>query len=568
LSRFLGLDWDNDQLYVVSGTTGRGGLRVSHAAAWSQPLPRNAVEAEAVGKRLRDFLKAAHIPPAPVLACVSRERVVLKELRYPRVPPADEPQMVRFQAEKELTEAAQGLVIDYVPREDAPAANGERRTFTYVVRRDLLGLYQTVCRAAGLKLLAVAPRSFGIAACLRRGLEVGGAHLPDLLPGAVAVLAVTDRSAEMCVVRGDNVLFSRALSPGKLLPGEVRRNLALYAAQLHGGASPDAVKAVYLASDGEHAPTSADDQSEAFVEPIDENANGNGAPLREKLHEQLGMPVLPLDPFSREKLPGLGNGHRGGYTAAVGLLEAWTERKTLPINFLAPKEPKPQEDPNRKRLIFGGAAVAAVFALGFFVAASWLMQVWADERKLQGEAARLDAALKNSEADRVRIEALRVWEYKHKVSILDELYDLTKKFPWIKDVRVTQLEVKPIVLTVAKVPGGAKTPPPKATEQSFLVRVDVQGVVPSDKKQLIPALRAAIETIDGGLHKAYLIDMKLADASTGGKGNTYKFHLEIHVPPRALNEYTAVLGPAPPPLPPETAKTMKGPGKGKGKGGF
>ena len=70
--------------------------------------------AEEAGKRLRDHMKAASVGAAPVYACVGRDRVVLREIRYPQVPASEEPAIVRFQVEKELTEPPQTVVIDYM----------------------------------------------------------------------------------------------------------------------------------------------------------------------------------------------------------------------------------------------------------------------------------------------------------------------------------------------------------------------------------------------------------------------------------------------------------------------
>src|SRR5204863_7470691 len=122
---------------------------------------------EALGRRLREHLKGAGIGAAPVLACVGRDRVILKDLRFPQVPPSEEAAVVRFQASKEISEAAEDVVIDYTTVGE-PGPSGERRAFALVVRRSVVAAYQALCKAAGLKLVGLVPRSFGIAACLQR----------------------------------------------------------------------------------------------------------------------------------------------------------------------------------------------------------------------------------------------------------------------------------------------------------------------------------------------------------------------------------------------------------------
>ena len=117
MSRYLAIDIDPQGLFVAAGTVRGGTARVEGALAWSDdgPPPLTAESAKAIGEQLRERLRAAGIASGPVLIAVGRERVILKELRYPAVPPAEEPALVRFQAMKELTENPDDVVLDYAP---------------------------------------------------------------------------------------------------------------------------------------------------------------------------------------------------------------------------------------------------------------------------------------------------------------------------------------------------------------------------------------------------------------------------------------------------------------------
>ncbi len=415
MARFLALDWDHQQLHLVAATVGGGGVRIQRAAVWQEERSPNPAEAEALGKLLRERLKAAGIAPAPVLVTVGRDRVILKEVRYPTVPESEEPAIVRFQAVKELTDPAEEVIIDYTSAGDA-SATGEKRAWALVMRRELLATYQTLCKAAGLKLVGVTPRPFGTVAALRR--LVGTSVLtpaPDPPDAAMAVLTLTERWAEFCVVRGDTLLFARSLAPGSSLAGEVRRNLAVYLGQ----SQQNPVRAVYLAGGAEHAT------------------------LRQRLQDMLAIPIHSFDPFGGVEKPELPTANRGAFAGAVGLLHAQAQRQPLAINFAKPKQPKPPRDPNRRKVLFGAALAASVLVAAV---AYGVNEVTAKGRVLSGlalEKSTLDRELAQMEDDAKRIKALEDWT-QSSIVWLDELYDLTDRFPDPSKVFLMQMTAVPL----------------------------------------------------------------------------------------------------------------------------
>ena len=148
MSRFLAIDADFGAVHVASGTIRAGLARLEKAI--SIPVremlsPANAVE---LGHQVRDALKAAGIAPAPTLATVGRDKVIVKDVKIPRVTPAEEPGVVRFQASKEMSEAPDSIVLDYFTL-DRPDPDGQVRVVTASVRKDLLAAYKSLCQAAG-----------------------------------------------------------------------------------------------------------------------------------------------------------------------------------------------------------------------------------------------------------------------------------------------------------------------------------------------------------------------------------------------------------------------------------
>ena len=427
MARFLSLDWDNSQLHLVAASAGRGGVKVERAVVWQDDFSPAPGKAEAVGQRLRDYLRSAGIAPAPVLACVGRERTILKEIRHPTVPAAEEPAVVRFQASKEMTEAGDNMVIDYAAKGPA-APSGEKTAFAFAVRRDAVLFLQAVCRAAGLKLLTLTPRGYGVAACLKR--SAGAAATPALeSPEAVAaVLTVSGGWADFSVVRGEQLLYTRSLAVGPGLVAEARRNLAVYGGQA--SATHDRVQALYVAAGGAHAG------------------------LIEELRHVLSVPVHTLDPFARDTAlqP---TDDSGGFTAAVGLLAVWGAHRKALVNFLQPKEPVKQSDPQAQRTAklaaFAGAGVLVVVLICALVLNSYASRV----EELHNDKAKYDAQLLALAPEAKHIEALKDWNGK-RVAWLDELYDVTAHFPYREGFRLTEFTGMPRQQLAGR-PGQAKT---------------------------------------------------------------------------------------------------------------
>jgi Tfp pilus assembly PilM family ATPase len=501
VARFLALDWAQRRIRLVSASAGRGKVRIEQALVWGEEEALTPASAEALGQRLREGLRQARISPAPLLVCLGREQVILKEIRYPKSAPAQEPALVRFQASKELTETPESVVIDYAPL-DRPGPSGEQRALIFVARRDLVNAFKTMCKAAGLKALALTVRPLGLAACLRlsAGLNLG--------EPPVAAAVVADGWAEFCVARGPTLLFARPLpAVNGGLEDEVRRDLALYAGQPQ--AAP--VQALYAAGDGAQAG------------------------LRQRLEDAVTIPVHPLDPFAHTDGAAPAT-DRAGYAGAVGLLQLWAERQAVPVNFLAPKEPTVEINTGkRKALRAAGVAVLAVMVamfLGNLVLASKRTQL----QKLQGERDDIDAQLTELQPAKRSLDALKDW-HKTALPLLDEIYDLSARFPFKDGLRVTKLDIMPLAVKAT-----SKDPSQKSI---YTMHMTVTGVVNQDDSGLVESLVDAIN--QDPYCRASRSGLKsLSGGGADGERGQKEFKVDIDIAPRPANKYNLRLVPPPP----------------------
>jgi Tfp pilus assembly PilM family ATPase/Tfp pilus assembly protein PilN len=491
LPRFLALDWDNQQVHVVAATLRGGRIQVQRAAAWKEDRSPNPAEADALGRLLRERLKDAGIPLGPVLVCIGRDRVILNEVSYPAVPAHEEPAVVQFQVSKELTDAVDEVVIDYTPTSQT-GTSGEQHALALVMRRELLGTYETLCQAAGLKLVALTPRPFGMLACWKQVVRTA----PELADAPVALLSVEETGAEFCIVQGGRLQLARSLAAGTTLAAEVRRSLAVYAAQF----SAQAVRAVYVAGGEEHAP------------------------FRERLHDLLGIPVHAMDPFAGLERVEIPSADRAGFVSAIGLLYAWAEHAELPINFAQPKKPAPPRDANKRRLI-AAAAVAAVFLLGgVFTCYGMLADKQRQYENTYLRKTNVEKALALLEEDSKRIASLDEWTQSG-IVWLDELYDLTARFPDTETIRLTSLSGDPVTHAAQnRSTSPASGPSNQSAQNKAVAKLSLNGVTTRDDRAINELLKRFAE--DGHYP---VVDPKQTSQNTGTERARFQQQFNAHM---------------------------------------
>ncbi|VTS06170.1 type IV pilus biogenesis protein PilM [Tuwongella immobilis] len=420
MARLLALEIDAGRMSLAVGSTTGTKVKVEQVLSWAEDAPLSLVNAVEIGTRLKQRLDSAKIAAAPLIVSIGRDRLLLKDVKHPPVPPHEQPALIRFQVVKDLTESPDDAIIDYSPTLQTAT---EHRALAVILKKEIQKAATLMADTAGLKLVATTPRMFGLVAALEEAIRNGSVSPPERNDGSVAILARTDRGGEFVVVRQGNIAMARAISTPALnsetaLLNEVKRNLAVYSNQAAG----QSITALYLTEQ-----------------------EGMPGAYTGRLREGLNIPVQGFDP-----IPGMGGidigTARGGYAGLTGLLTLRAAVSEMPINFAQPREPKPPKDPSL-RLFAGLGVVMAAIVIGA-VAWSFSTRVGLDRQiaELTDQKLQLDRELASLEQQGKRIKALDEWNNRS-VVWLDEMYNLATHIKDVDKTRVQQFLGEPLPVT-------------------------------------------------------------------------------------------------------------------------
>jgi hypothetical protein len=449
VASWLILDWDQDHFHVLSAQSTRAGVKVTHAASWPHPEPFTPSTAERVGHALKGFLKSENIAAAPVVFGLGRDRVFLKELRFPEIPPHEEVALVRFQTGKELTESIDHYAVDYVHL-IKDTTGGMQQVMAVAVRKDVVAMIQTLCQAAGLKLHAITPKLFGAANAVERAVYP---EESPLMPKTLnAVLTVGQRWAELCFFKGRRILQAQSLSNGPMLVAEIKRNVAVFQAQHAVNFDLTGPDKLYMFGDEQGG--------------VQSSQNGHHLPIR------------MLNPLAQEKEVAAEVKSPGCFAGAVGLAEIWSMSGPKPVNLASPRRMSAPTSVTKQRGMFYGAAAAVFFIV--IIGMMWyvLAQKRAEIAKLVAEKFEQEDYLAKNAQERADLEAYRDWE-QTSVLWLDELFDLSARFPWHENFRVNQLTA-----SITGVKKGSKEP--------YVAKFNISGYAPVGKETYVKDLNAAM----------------------------------------------------------------------------
>jgi len=430
VGRFCAVDFDGRQLRIVEAESSGGPTRIRKAVAADVPAGLDLTDAAALGEFVGQTIGQMHLAGAAVLMNVPRSKAVLKPLVLPPVSgPAELANMVRFQAEKELTFRPEEAVIDFTIEshygaEPPPEADAQgEHVLVAAVQRPVLEYYQQVAEAAGVRLLRLGLRPYANMRCLE---AYGGSRAG----GRVALVHIAADETEIDVVEKDGLTFSRSAviqvppAPSDEEPTsgeaiatvvqEVSRSLQSYMGVERG----QGIEAVMLAG-----------------------GTGIETQVAESLAARLSVPCEVLDLSSALDLREAA-ADASAFISALGLAVGQGDADAPPFDFLNPKRPPVERDLTKMATIGGVAAVVLVVLAAFAGAGLHWYNAVSQVSQLTEELAQLKKENKKVTALRQRVETIEKWVGAGR-NWLDQWTYLTGVFPSCTEAYVTGLSTNP-----------------------------------------------------------------------------------------------------------------------------
>lgn len=406
----LAVQWDRASLdYVLAQ---RKGTQISILAAASVSRQGDADEgARAPSEILGQELQQLGVRRVELMVALGRGSVDVIPLQLPPAGDAELPTLVANQVIRDAGEVAETGVVDFVPldtREGDP-----REVFAFVV--DSLTVEQVTSEAAqlGLKPCAIAYRPLASVSLLRR-----------LVPQSrrtMILLTLHDREADLSIVRNNRLVYTRTARLGDVdtidevanqLAVEVRRSLA--AASL----TPD-----------------AEDQHLYLFGILQESEK-----LVERLAEDLALPASLLDPLRAEHIEGPAPEAVGRLAPLLGLIYEHVTHSPS-VDFLHPKRPPAPPNLLRRAGIYAAAATILLGAGAYYV---WDLHAQAKEEiaALTDSLEKISAQVDKIQEKQTVVDSVWQWQM-DSINWLDELYDLTRRFPSGRDAIIRRLAISP-----------------------------------------------------------------------------------------------------------------------------
>ncbi len=338
------IDWQRDSL-LVAIAQGHG-ASVGFEKISEQPIgqiasgeliPLNGDAAQGLCRAVDEL----GLRRTEAIVVASRDIVEVRTLSIPRVDPAELPDIIRFQAQRQLANMGDSWALDYVLLPEEPGQE-MHTALVAVISPTVLSEIESACSQAGLQLTNIALRPIEIA---RYAVGSGGLSNGD----ASLVMCMSEQHADLLILNNGAVVLVRSTKlPSEkaqlktAVSGEVRRSLMAASSQL----GNKSIKSAMLFASSDLA-----------------------LQVQEALAEILACQVTLVDPASllAKELPQrieLAHSSANRIAGLAGAVNFATADKRTKLDFKDPKK-RPPAKSRRTTYLLAGAAAALLLASGY-----------------------------------------------------------------------------------------------------------------------------------------------------------------------------------------------------------
>lgn len=405
----LAVQWDAATIdYILAE---RKGGNVMITAVGSMERLTEEEESVSPADRLRDELSQLGVRRADLVVALGRGQVDVMPLQLPPAGDSELPTLVANQVLRDAGDMAETGVVDFVALDSD--VDKPREVFAFAVDRATIDRVRGESAKLGLNLCAIVYRPLASVTLLQR-----------LVPQSrrtMMLITLHDREADLSIVRNGRLVYTRT---ARLVE---TNNLGDIAAQL----------AVEVRRSLAAASLTADPEEQHLYVfgPWNDSEQ-----LVEDLADDLGLPASLLDPLRSAHIEGTPPANVGRLSPLIGMVHEHYER-THPLDFLHPKEPPAPPNYYRRAAVYAAAVGILLLMGGYYV--------W-DARSSAAETIaglRTDLDNMNAKLDKVKqkqavLDAIEQWQ-SNNVNWLDELFDLTQRFPTGRDAIIRRLSISP-----------------------------------------------------------------------------------------------------------------------------
>ncbi|HBE71284.1 MAG TPA: hypothetical protein DDW52_24315, partial [Planctomycetaceae bacterium] len=232
VSKQIVIDWQRNG--IVAAVCNQRGHKVTLDKLSCQPVGENTAN-----PTLKQAIAAAAeelgVSKTPVIVIVARELVEVRTISIPRMDEAELPDVIRFQAQRQLANMGDNWPLDFVLLPDAPGQDMQTALVGVIQPTDLT-LVTGACEAAGLTVAHVGLRPLEVARFATQSGQLAS-------KGNSLLISIAGSNADLMLLKDGRVVQVRSTKvpsePSQLassIQGEIRRSLM--AASAHVGEAP------------------------------------------------------------------------------------------------------------------------------------------------------------------------------------------------------------------------------------------------------------------------------------------------------------------------------------------